>query len=212
MQVTDALDGKQATEIKVEQEYLKQTCTRCPLSQSRKNIVWGAGNRNARILVFDQQAGPVEDDQGLPFEGQWGDLMEKIWKEVGLKRSDLFLTLMTRCRPPGDRSPEGREIDACRPFLVREIMEVQPQVVVAFDFMAHEPLKNRIYKGPLYPSVRPYRITGEGPDIVFAMVTALHPKVWLDTPEGPERDLVFEHIISDWQMIARMTAPVAALI
>jgi uracil-DNA glycosylase len=101
----------------------------CPLVASRTNLVFGAGNANADLMFVGEAPGRVEDEQGLPFVGRAGQLLDDLLAEVGLRRSDVFITNVLCCRPPGNRDPLPEEIDACKPYLYRKVELIEPKVV-----------------------------------------------------------------------------------
>lgn len=101
----------------------------CPLVASRTNLVFGAGNANADLMFVGEAPGRVEDEQGLPFVGRAGQLLDELLAEVGLRRSDVFITNVLCCRPPGNRDPLPEEIDACKPYLYRKVELIEPKVV-----------------------------------------------------------------------------------
>ena len=105
-------------------------CTRCPLHQKRTNIVHTEGNRNARLMFVGEAPGADEDAQARPFVGRAGQLLTKIIEAIGLKREDVLIGNVNRCRPPGNRPPTPEEATMCKPFLMREIAAVQPEVIV----------------------------------------------------------------------------------
>ena len=104
-------------------------CTRCPLSQGRTNVVFGSGNANADLMFVGEAPGVHEDLQGLPFVGRAGKLLDQLLEEVGLQRSDVFITNVLLCRPPGNRDPQQDEIDTCKPYLHRKIELIEPKVI-----------------------------------------------------------------------------------
>lgn len=105
-------------------------CTRCPLHQDRTNIVHTEGNRHARLMFIGEAPGADEDAQARPFVGRAGQLLTKIIEAIGLKREDVLIGNVNRCRPPGNRPPTEEEATMCKPFLLREIASVQPEVIV----------------------------------------------------------------------------------
>lgn len=105
-------------------------CTRCPLHQGRTNIVHTEGNRRARLMFVGEAPGADEDAQARPFVGRAGQLLTKIIEAIGLKRDDVLIGNVNRCRPPGNRPPTPEEASMCKPFLLREIAAVQPEVIV----------------------------------------------------------------------------------
>ena len=105
-------------------------CTRCPLYEGRTNIVHTEGNRKARLMFVGEAPGADEDEQARPFVGRAGQLLTKIIEAIGLKRDSVLIGNVNRCRPPGNRPPTPQEASMCRPFLLREIAIVQPEVIV----------------------------------------------------------------------------------
>jgi uracil-DNA glycosylase family 4 len=105
-------------------------CTRCPLHQGRTNVVHTEGNRKARLMFVGEAPGADEDAQARPFVGRAGQLLTKIIEAIGLKREEVLIGNVNRCRPPGNRPPTLEEASMCKPFLLREIAIVQPEVIV----------------------------------------------------------------------------------
>jgi DNA polymerase len=104
-------------------------CHDCPLAETRTNVVFGAGNADAELMFVGEAPGRVEDEQGLPFVGRAGQLLNELLAEVGLERKDVFITNIICCRPPGNRDPMPDEIQACKPYLYRKFELIQPRVV-----------------------------------------------------------------------------------
>jgi uracil-DNA glycosylase len=105
-------------------------CTRCPLHLKRTNVVHTEGNRKARLMFVGEAPGADEDIQSRPFVGRAGQLLTKIIEAIGLKREEVLIGNVNRCRPPGNRPPTFEEASMCKPFLEREIAIVQPDVIV----------------------------------------------------------------------------------
>ena len=105
-------------------------CTRCPLHQERTHVVHTEGNRKARLMFVGEAPGADEDAQARPFVGRAGQLLTKIIEAIGMKREDVLIGNVNRCRPPGNRAPMPDEVAACKPFLLREIAAVRPEVIV----------------------------------------------------------------------------------
>jgi DNA polymerase len=105
-------------------------CTRCPLHQGRTNIVHTDGNRRARLMFVGEAPGADEDAQSRPFVGRAGQLLTKIIEAIGFKREEVLIGNVNRCRPPSNRPPTPEEASMCKPFLLREIAVVQPEVIV----------------------------------------------------------------------------------
>jgi len=111
-------------------------CTRCVLHRGRKNIVFGVGNPYAELMFVGEGPGADEDIQGEPFVGRAGQLLNNMIQAMGLKRQEVYIANVVKCRPPGNRTPEREEIDTCSPFLLRQIDVVRPKVIVALGAVA----------------------------------------------------------------------------
>jgi uracil-DNA glycosylase family 4 len=147
-------------------------CTRCRLAEGRTKVVFGSGNPNAELMLIGEGPGAEEDRQGMPFVGAAGDLLTKIIQAMDLKREDLYIANVVKCRPPGNRDPQPDEITACRGFLEKQIALVQPRLIVALGKVAAQTLLgNESSIGQMRG--RWYRIHG-----VPAMVT-YHPAALL---------------------------------
>jgi len=105
-------------------------CVRCPLNEGRTHIVNSEGNRRARLMFVGEAPGADEDAQARPFVGRAGQLLNKIIEAIGLRREDVFIGNVNRCRPPQNRTPTPAEAATCKPFLLREIAVVRPDVIV----------------------------------------------------------------------------------
>ncbi|HSK62671.1 MAG TPA: uracil-DNA glycosylase, partial [Pyrinomonadaceae bacterium] len=106
------------------------SCTRCPLHLERTHVVHTEGNRKARLMFVGEAPGADEDAQARPFVGRAGQLLTKIIEAIGLKREEVLIGNVNRCRPPQNRAPMPDEAATCKPFLEREIAIVQPEVIV----------------------------------------------------------------------------------
>ena len=115
-------------------------CTRCPLWEGRTKIVHSEGSLNARLIFVGEAPGANEDAEGRPFVGKAGQLLNKIIEGIGMKREDVFIGNVNRCRPPGNRTPTLPEAHTCRPFLWREIAVVRPKVIVVMGNTATQNL------------------------------------------------------------------------
>ena len=116
-------------------------CTRCKLhKQGRKQIVFGVGNPRAELMFVGEGPGADEDIQGEPFVGRAGQLLNNMIKAMGIRREDVYIANVVKCRPPGNRTPERDECDTCSPFLMRQIAVVKPKVVVALGAVASKSL------------------------------------------------------------------------
>jgi DNA polymerase len=107
-------------------------CTRCKLhKQGRKQIVFGVGNPQADLMFVGEGPGADEDTQGEPFVGRAGQLLNNMIKAMGLRREEVYIANVVKCRPPGNRTPERDECETCSPFLMRQIAVIKPKVIVA---------------------------------------------------------------------------------
>ena len=121
-----------------------EACTRCgALVESRSQIVNGGGPADADVLFVGEAPGANEDEQGDPFVGRSGDVLDDALRDVGLSRADVRITNCVRCRPPENRDPTGEELANCRPYLDREIELVDPEVVVTLGKVPGEHLLER---------------------------------------------------------------------
>ena len=112
-------------------------CTRCPLAYAgRRKIVFGDGDANARLMFVGEGPGADEDASGVPFVGKAGQLLNNMIGAMGLKREDVYIANIVKCRPPANRVPEPAEANVCTQFLVRQMDVVQPEVVVALGATA----------------------------------------------------------------------------
>lgn len=117
-------------------------CRRCPLFSGRTQIVHSTGYTAARLMFVGEAPGADEDEQGFPFVGRAGQLLTKIIESIGLRREEVFIGNINRCRPPGNRQPSLAEAETCRPFLQREIAVVRPEVIVVMGNTAAQNLLN----------------------------------------------------------------------
>jgi uracil-DNA glycosylase family 4 len=119
-----------------------EACTRCPLYKTANHGVPGEGAPKARLVCVGEAPGANEDETGLPFVGQAGGLLTKILAAVELTREEVFITNVVKHRPPGNRNPTPGEIEACSPYLVRQLELIKPKVIVAFGTFAAQTLLN----------------------------------------------------------------------
>ena len=116
-----------------------KNCKKCRLCQNRSNIVLGAGNRNANIMLIGEGPGADEDREGIPFVGKAGKLMNQALIGLGIDRDKLYIANIVKCRPPGNRNPEQDEVTACLDYLRSQVMLVKPNIIVLLGSVA---LKN----------------------------------------------------------------------
>jgi DNA polymerase len=112
------------------------TCTRCRLSEGRTQVVFGDGNPDAGIMFIGEGPGFHEDQQGVPFVGPAGQLLNRLLGEVGLTRGDVYIANVVKCRPPGNRDPMPDEIEACSPYLMQQVDLIDPRVIVTLGNFA----------------------------------------------------------------------------
>ena len=116
-------------------------CTRCKLhTLGRTQVVFGVGNPHAELMFVGEAPGGDEDIQGIPFVGRAGQLLTKIIEAIDLKRDDVYIANVIKCRPPGNRNPEPDEVQQCEPFLFRQIDVIKPKVIVALGKFAAQTL------------------------------------------------------------------------
>ena len=111
-------------------------CTRCKLHQQRNKIVFGVGDPHAELMFVGEGPGADEDAQGEPFVGRAGQLLNNMIKAMGLRREDVYIANIVKCRPPGNRQPERDESETCSPFLMRQIAAIKPKAIVALGATA----------------------------------------------------------------------------
>src|SRR4026209_1638339 len=126
-------------------EHAEQTasCTKCALSAGRTQVVFGSGSPDADLVFVGEAPGFHEDQQGVPFVGQAGKLLDRLLEGIGLSRSDVFVANVLKCRPPGNRDPLPEEIQACEGHLWRQIELIEPRVVATLGNFATKPLSGR---------------------------------------------------------------------
>ena len=118
--------------LKIIKDEIGPDCTRCKLGkQGRKQVVFGVGDPRAELMFVGEGPGADEDAQGEPFVGRAGQLLNNMIKAMGIRREDVYIANVVKCRPPGNRTPERDECETCSPFLMRQIAVVKPKVVVA---------------------------------------------------------------------------------
>jgi uracil-DNA glycosylase len=152
-------------------------CQRCALAKTRTKIVFGQGNPQARLMFVGEAPGGDEDEQGLAFVGKAGQLLTKIIEAINLKRDDVFIANVLKCRPPGNRNPETDEILSCQPFLERQIASIRPEVIVGLGKFAGQWLLKT-----MQPITRLRGTLGTYQGI--KVMPTYHPAYLLRNPEG----------------------------
>jgi len=132
-------------------------CTRCPLHESRTQTVFGVGNPRADVVLVGEAPGRHEDEQGEPFVGAAGQLLNKILGAIGFAREDVYICNVLKCRPPGNRDPEPSEVEQCEPYLLEQLRIMEPKVILALGrFAAHSLLRTKTPVGRLRGKVWDY--------------------------------------------------------
>ncbi|MGH3078976.1 MAG: uracil-DNA glycosylase [Gaiellaceae bacterium] len=162
-------------------EYAEQTasCTKCALSTGRTQVVFGSGSPDADLVFVGEAPGFHEDQQGVPFVGQAGKLLDRLLEGIGLTRADVFVANVLKCRPPGNRDPQPDEIAACEPHLFRQIELIEPRVVATLGNFATKLLSGR--------PAGITRVHGQEQEVTLGARTVLlyplfHPAAALYTP------------------------------
>ncbi len=146
------------------------TCTRCPLAQTRTQVVFGVGSPDADLVFVGEGPGAEEDRQGIPFVGRAGQLLTRLVEGIGLTRDDVYICNVVKCRPPGNRDPQPAEIESCRPYLDAQLDFLAPRVVVTLgNFATRLLLDTKIGITKLRGQEFPYR---DGRAVV---IPTLHP-------------------------------------
>ncbi len=112
------------------------TCTNCALAETRTQVVFGAGSPTARIVFVGEAPGFHEDQQGIPFVGAAGKLLDRLLEEIGVDRRDVYIANVLKCRPPGNRDPRPEEIEACKGYLADQLRLIDPPVVMTLGNFA----------------------------------------------------------------------------
>ncbi len=117
-------------------------CTKCSLGHTRTKFVFGEGNENADIMFIGEAPGQEEDRTGIPFVGRAGQLLNKLLAGINIRREEVFIANILKCRPPNNRDPQASEVQECIPYLHRQIVLIQPKVIVALGRIAAQNLLN----------------------------------------------------------------------
>jgi DNA polymerase len=165
------------------------SCTRCALHKQRTQAVFGVGDRQARWLVVGEGPGADEDRQGEPFVGRAGKLLNNMLLAIGLKREEVYIANIVKCRPPNNREPTPEEAAACAPYLARQIELIRPGIILAVGRIAAQNLlKSDRPVGSLRGRRFEYEHTG------IPVVVTYHPAYLLRSPQEKRRawqDLLF---------------------
>lgn len=155
------------------------SCCNCPLADTRTQVVFGVGDPHARVLFVGEGPGQTEDEQGLPFVGKAGQLLDRMLFAIDLPRESVYIANIVKCRPPQNRDPEPAEQDACLPWLREQVRLIAPELIVCLGRIAAQKL------------IRPdFRVTREHGDLIrkgsFTMMGTYHPAALLRYRENTE--------------------------
>jgi uracil-DNA glycosylase len=173
-----------------------RVCLRCPLGKGRTHAVPGEGPANARIMFIGEGPGYHEDMQGRPFVGASGQYLEELLAGIHLRRKDVFIANVVKCRPPGNRDPEPVELTACRDYLDRQIALIQPEVIVTLGRFSMQ----RYFPGQSITRIhgQPKRVG----DVYY--LPLLHPAAALRNPEWRQQ------MVNDFALIPQLLAELDA--
>jgi len=163
-------------------------CQRCKLAKlGRKQIVFGTGDPQAELMFVGEGPGADEDEQGLPFVGRAGQLLNNMITAMGLKREQVYIANIVKCRPPGNRTPERDECETCSPFLMRQIRAVRPKVIVALGATAAKNLLSMndsmaSLRGRFYDFSPPRSLTDTNEPFDCKLAVTYHPAFLLRDP------------------------------
>jgi len=172
-------NGQQSTanddDLLADLEKLALVCEKCRLAKTRTQVVYGVGNPKADLMFVGEAPGRDEDIQGKPFVGRAGQLLTDIIKAMKLTRDDVYIANVIKCRPPENRNPEPDELEACRPWIRRQIELIQPKVIVT---LGRIPLQSLTEKGYAISSVRGQWLEYNG----IKLMPTYHPAYLLRNP------------------------------
>jgi uracil-DNA glycosylase family 4 len=117
-----------------------ESCTRCELSRTRRRVVFGEGTEHADLLFIGEAPGEEEDRQGRPFVGRAGKLLDQMIERIGVRRADVFICNVLKCRPPNNRDPEATEVESCKPYLYAQIDLIRPRIICTLGKHAYNTL------------------------------------------------------------------------
>ena len=166
---------RESPDLLADLQTIAMVCQNCRLAKSRTQVVYGVGNPNADLMFIGEAPGRDEDLQGEPFVGRAGQLLTDIIKAMKLTRDEVYIANVIKCRPPENRNPEQDEIDACRPYIRRQIEIIQPKVIVTLGRVA---LQSLTEKGYAISAVRGQWLGYNG----IKVMPTYHPAYLLRTP------------------------------
>lgn len=203
------MDAAERREHLVALYHRLRDCHDCPLKASRTKLVFGAGNADADVMFVGEAPGAQEDQQGLPFVGRAGQLLNELLGEIGMSRDDVFINNVLMCRPPGNRDPLPDEIAECEPFLMERIRLVQPKVICTLGNFATKLLSGQP-TGISRCCGRPQQREIAGRHVV--LYPLFHPAAALRTPATKQKLREDIHRLPELveQHVERPPAPVPA--
>jgi DNA polymerase len=172
-------------------------CTRCPLHQGRTNAVFGAGNADAELMFIGEAPGASEDRLGLPFVGAAGKLLDRLLEELGMDRKDVWIGNVLRCRPPDNRDPQPREIEACQGYLFEQVRLIEPTVICTLGNFSTKLLRGDTTGISRLHGREEVRVIGPRAVRLYPLY---HPAAALYTPS------MLETLRSDFQRIPELLA------
>jgi uracil-DNA glycosylase len=187
MAATNTAAGQGAAERRarlVEVYRQASVCERCPLAVGRNTVVFGAGNADADLIFVGEAPGAEEDRQGLPFVGRAGQFLNDLLDGIEMKREDVFIANVLKCRPPGNRDPQPEEIDSCTPWLEQQVDLIQPRVIATLGNFATKLLTaNPTGITKVHGTPQEHVIGGRS----LYVVPLFHPAAGLRTPRVAEQ-------------------------
>jgi uracil-DNA glycosylase len=170
------------------------TCQRCPqLCESRTQVVFGSGNKDADVLLLGEAPGANEDKQGIPFCGMSGKILNELLAAVGLSREDIFITNTILCRPPGNRNPKKEEVENCRERLDQLLEVMKPKVIVTIGNFATDRILGKTGIKQIHGQVFDFR--------GIKVVPVIHPAAFLYSGRNPS---MFAEMKDDFQVISEI--------
>jgi DNA polymerase len=159
-------------------------CVKCPLSETRNNVVFGKGNADADLMFVGEAPGAEEDRQGLPFVGRAGKFLGELLEGIGMSREGVFIANVLKCRPPGNRDPQPEEIESCRPWLDSQVDLIQPRLICTLGNFATKLLtSNPTGITRVRGTAQEHTIGGRR----LRILPLLHPAAGLRTPKMAEQ-------------------------
>jgi uracil-DNA glycosylase family 4 len=191
------MDAEARRQALVEVYNEASVCEKCPLHEGRNRVVFGSGNADADLMFVGEAPGAEEDRQGLPFVGRAGGLLTELLEGIGLKREDVFIANVLKCRPPGNRDPQPEEIDTCRPYLEQQVELIQPRVIGTLGNFATKLLTANPTGITKVRGTAQEHVIGGRP---VYMLPLFHPAAGLRTPR------VADQLREDFKLIPEMLA------